>query len=56
MSLTKTPPGQEEFSYNVIIPAQVEFGCDIPAGDGKLANLFYGEGGGSEQERRLEGQ
>jgi hypothetical protein len=27
-------------SYYVIIPAQVEFGSDIPAGDGKLANLF----------------
>ncbi len=28
---------------SVIIPAQGEFGSDIPAGDGKLANLlFYG--------------
>jgi hypothetical protein len=36
----QTPPGQELFSYDVIIPAQGEFGSDIPAGDGKLANLF----------------
>jgi hypothetical protein len=36
----QTPPGQEQFSYDVIIPAQGEFGSDIPAGDGKLANLF----------------
>jgi hypothetical protein len=36
----QTPPGQEKFSYDVIIPAQGEFGSDIPAGDGKLANLF----------------
>jgi hypothetical protein len=27
-------------SYDVIIPAQGEFGSDIPAGDGKLGNLF----------------
>ncbi len=40
MPLTKLPPGQELFSYDVIIPAQGEFGSDIPAGDGKLANLF----------------
>ncbi len=33
----QTPPGQE---YDVIILAQGEFGTDIPAGDGKLANLF----------------
>jgi hypothetical protein len=33
MSLTK-------LSYDVIIPAQGEFGSDIPAGDGKLATLF----------------
>jgi hypothetical protein len=32
---------QELFSYDVIIPAQGEFGSDIPAGDGKLANLFF---------------
>ncbi len=37
----QTPPGQELFSYDVIIPAQGEFGSDIPAGDGKLANLFF---------------
>ncbi len=36
----QTPPGQEYFSYDVIIPAQGEFGSDIPAGDGKLPNLF----------------
>jgi hypothetical protein len=36
----QTPPGQEYFSYDVIIPAQREFGSDIPAGDGKLRNLF----------------
>jgi hypothetical protein len=36
----QTPPGQEYFSYDVIIPAQGEFSSDIPAGDGKLANLF----------------
>ncbi len=34
------PPGQEYFSYDVIIPAQGEFGSDIPAGDGKLSILF----------------
>ncbi len=27
-------------SYDVIIPAQGELGSDIPAGDGKLSNLF----------------
>jgi hypothetical protein len=32
----------KKISYEVIIPAQGEFGSDIPAGDGKLANLFYG--------------
>jgi hypothetical protein len=37
----QTPPGQELFSYDVIIPAQGEFGSDIPAGDGKIASLFY---------------
>ncbi len=37
----QTPPGQEQFSNDVIIPAQGEFGSDIPAGDGKLANLFF---------------
>ncbi len=37
----QTPPGQEKLSYDVIIPAQGEFGSDIPAGDGKLANLFF---------------
>ncbi len=37
----QTPPGQEYFSYDVIIPAQGEFGSDIPAGDGKLSNLFF---------------
>jgi hypothetical protein len=26
--------------HDVIIPAQGEFGSDIPAGDGKLANLL----------------
>jgi hypothetical protein len=36
----QTPPGQELFSYDVIVPAQGEFGSDIPAGDGKLAILF----------------
>jgi hypothetical protein len=30
-----------KFNYDVIIPAQGEFGSDIPAGDGKLANLFF---------------
>ncbi len=38
MSLTKFPLGR--FSYDVIIPAQGEFGSDIPAGDGKVASLF----------------
>ncbi len=37
----QTPPGQELFSYDVIIPAQGESGSDIPAGDGKHANLFF---------------
>ncbi len=37
----QTPPGQEWFSYDVIIPAQGEFCSDILAGDGKLANLFF---------------
>jgi hypothetical protein len=37
----QTPPGQEQLSYDVIIPAQGEFGSDIPAGDGKLPNLFF---------------
>jgi hypothetical protein len=37
----QTPPGQEYISYGVIIPAQGEFDSDIPAGDGKLANLFF---------------
>ena len=37
MSLTKLPL----VSYDVIIRAQGEFGSDIPAGDGKLANLFF---------------
>jgi hypothetical protein len=39
----QTPPGQEKFSYDVIIPAQGEFGTgsDIPAVNGKLANLFF---------------
>jgi hypothetical protein len=36
-----TPPWQEKFSCDVIIPAQGEFSRDIPAGDGKLANLFF---------------
>ncbi len=40
MSLTKLPLGRN--NYDVIIPAQGEFGSDIPAGDEKLANLFYG--------------
>ncbi len=31
----------KDFSYDVIIPAQGEFGSDIPAGDGKVANLFF---------------
>jgi hypothetical protein len=31
----QTPPGQEWLSYDVIIPAQGEFGSDIPAGDWK---------------------
>jgi hypothetical protein len=26
---------------NLIIPGQGEFGSDIPAGDGKIDNLFY---------------
>ncbi len=37
----QTPPGQKQFSYEVIIPAQGEFGSGIPAGDGKLTNLFF---------------
>ncbi len=37
----QTPPGQEQFSYDAIFPAQGEFGSDIPAGDGKLAILFF---------------
>jgi hypothetical protein len=28
-------------SFPSPIPAQGEFGSDIPAGDGKLANLFF---------------
>ncbi len=36
----QTPTGQEKFNYDVIIPAQGEFGCDIPAGARKLVNLF----------------
>jgi hypothetical protein len=42
MSLTKLPLGRNKSVYDVIIPAQGEFGSDIPAGDGKLAILFYG--------------
>ncbi len=30
-----------DVSYDVSIPAQGEFGSDIQAGDGKLANLFF---------------
>ncbi len=26
---------------NLIIPGQGGFGCNIPAGDGKIADLFY---------------
>jgi hypothetical protein len=37
----QTPPGQELFRYDVIIPAQGEFGSDIPDGDGKFPNLFF---------------
>jgi hypothetical protein len=47
MSLNK----QEQFSYDVIIPAQREFGSDIPAGDGKLANLFFTVHREKERER-----
>jgi hypothetical protein len=36
----QTPPGQEQFSYDVIIPAQGEFGRDIPAGDGNSRTFF----------------
>ncbi len=36
----QTPPGQDQLSFDIIIPAQGEFGSDIPARDGKLANLF----------------
>jgi hypothetical protein len=36
----QTPPGQEKFSYDVIIPAQGEFGSDIPAGNSRT--FFYG--------------
>jgi hypothetical protein len=36
----QTFPGQELWRHNWIIPAQGEFGSDIPAGDGKLVNLF----------------
>jgi hypothetical protein len=32
---------KKKLSFYVIIPAQGEFGSDIPAGDGKLANLFF---------------
>jgi hypothetical protein len=38
--VTKLPLGRNN-SVDVIIPAQGEFGSDIPAGDGKIANLFF---------------
>jgi hypothetical protein len=42
MSLTKLPLGRNTvIQYDVIIPAQGEFGSDIPDGDGKLANLLF---------------
>jgi hypothetical protein len=34
MSLTKA-------GNNLIIPSQIELVSDIPAGDGKIINLFY---------------
>ncbi len=37
MSLTKLSLAGK----SLIIPGQGEFVCDIPAGDGKIANLFY---------------
>jgi hypothetical protein len=49
MSLTKLRLDRN--NSVIIIPAQGEFGSDIPARDGKLANLFlrcsvYPKGGG----------
>jgi hypothetical protein len=42
MSLTKLPLGRNNsVMTSFFIPAQGEFGSDIPAGDGKLANLFF---------------
>jgi hypothetical protein len=37
MSLTKPSLA----GNNLIIPGQGEFGSDIPAGDGKIDNLFF---------------
>jgi hypothetical protein len=38
MSLTKLSLHEVD---NLINPDQGEFGSDIPAGDGKICNLFY---------------
>jgi hypothetical protein len=40
MSLTKLSPA----GNNSIFPGQGEFGKYIPAGEGKIANLFYSVG------------
>jgi hypothetical protein len=39
MSLTKLPLGRNNSVMTSLF--QGEFGSDIPAGDGKLANLFF---------------
>jgi hypothetical protein len=36
----QTLPRREYFIYDVIIPAQGEFGSDVPAGDGNIEKLF----------------
>jgi hypothetical protein len=40
MSLTKLPPDRNNSVMTSLFPPW-EFGSDIPAGDGKLANLFF---------------
>jgi hypothetical protein len=42
MSLTKLSLGRNNFIiwFNKIIPDQEELDSDIPAGEGKIANLF----------------
>jgi hypothetical protein len=41
MSLTKLPLGRNNSVMTSLFPPKGEFGSDIPAGDGKLANLFF---------------